>query len=307
MWGFVVFCGVILCVLILRFYLATKPNNKALCFSRRKITPLTFANNVASRFKAKPDWVKKEIIQLKALMRNEGCRKIAGAFNRQFEFSKQMTVGKTFVAKVIREHQYEIQVLHKKIKQAPPKSVARQLIWGVDLTFKQTSDKNMLPILGLVEHHSRKSLTLSALKDKSTITLLGYLFKSIEKYGKPKIIRTDNEAVFTSKLFTLSLWLLGIKHQTTDLHSPWQNGRVERFFGTLKEKLNQWSVDSLEQFNQDLHLFQFWYNKVRTHNNLNGKTPEEVWANINTQHYSSENAFYFNEWEGLLSGFYHPP
>jgi len=306
-WGFVVFCGVILCVLILRFYLVTKTNNKALCFSRRKITHLASANNYAGRFKAKPRWVKKEIIQLKALMREEGCRKIADTFNRQFAFSKQMTVGKTFVAKVIRAHQYEIQVQHKKLKHTPPKSIARQLIWGVDLTFKQTTQKDMLPILGVVEHHSRKSLTLSALKDKSTITLLGYLFKSIEKYGKPKIIRTDNEAVFTSKLFTLSLWLLGIKHQTTDLHSPWQNGRVERFFGTLKERLNQWSVDSREQFNQDLHLFRFWYNKVRTHNNLNGKTPEEVWANINTQHYSSENAFYFNEWEGLLSGFYHPP
>ena len=68
-----------------------------------------------------------------------------------------MTVGKTFVANTLREHQYEIQVLHKKMKHAPPKTIARQLIWGVDLTFKQTTQKDMLPILGVVEHHSRKS------------------------------------------------------------------------------------------------------------------------------------------------------
>jgi putative transposase len=222
-------------------------------------------------------------------------------------FQKNMTVGKTFVANTLREHQYEIQVMYKKIKHVPPKSIARQLIWGVDLTFKQTTHKDMLPILGVVEHHSRKSLTLSALKDKTTITLLAYLFAAIKQYGKPKIIRTDNEAVFTSKLFTLLLWLLGIKHQTTDLHSPWQNGRVERFFGTLKLKLNQWSVESLEAFNQDLHIFRFWYNNVRTHNNLKGKTPEEVWNNTSIQHYTADNTLYFNEWEGLLSGFYHPP
>ena len=146
-----------------------------------------------------------------------------------------------------------------------------------------------------------------ALKDKTTITLLSCLFHAIKQYGKPKIIRTDNEAVFTAKLFTLSLWLLGIKHQTTELHSPWQNGRIERFFGTLKQNINQWSVDSLEQFNQDLHLFIFWYNKIRTHNNLNGRTPDEVWSNKCIKHYTSENTLYFNEWEGLLTGFYHPP
>ncbi len=218
-----------------------------------------------------------------------------------------MTVGKTFVANTLRDHQYEIQVLHKKLKHTPPKPIARQLVWGVDLTFKQTTQKDILPILGVIEHHSRKSLILTALKDKTTITLLTYILAAINKYGKPKIIRTDNEVVFTSKLFTLSLWLLGIKHQTIELHSPWQNGRVERFFGTLKENLNQWSVDSLKQFNQDLHLFRFWYNKIRTHNNLNGKTPEEVWNNKSIRHYTSENTLYFNEWEGLLTGFYHPP
>ncbi len=162
-------------------------------------------------------------------MIHKGCRKIADTFNRQFEFSKNMTVSKTFVANVIREHQYQIQVLHKKMKHAPPKDIEKQLIWGVDLTFKQTTDKNMLPIFGVVEHHSRKSLTLEALKDKTTITLLSYLFSAIQKYGKPKIIRTDNEAAFTSKLFTLSLWLLCIKHQTTELHCPCRMGELSVF------------------------------------------------------------------------------
>jgi len=57
----------------------------------------------------------------------------------------------------------------------------------------------------------------------------------------------------------------------------------------MKQKLNQWSVESLEQFNQGLQVFRFWYNKVRTHNNLNGKTSEEVWKNIDTLKRNSKN------------------
>ena len=49
-----------------------------------------------------------------------------------------------------------------------------------------------------------------------------------------------------SRLFRFVLFLLGIRHQRTDLHCPRQNGRVERFFGTLKHSLNRLAVDSIE-------------------------------------------------------------
>ena len=38
---------------------------------------------------------------------------------------------------------------------------------------------------------------------------------------------------------TLALRLMGIRHQRIDPHCPWQNGRIERFFGTLKPHLRQ--------------------------------------------------------------------
>lgn len=305
--GFIIFC-IIVFLLSSGYLFSQQKHSVKRHYYHKAVKTLSPSNTKHGyRFKAKPDWVKKEVILLKTLMRHEGCRKIAAEFNRQFKPSKNITVGKTYVAKIIREHHYQIQVLQKKLKHKPPKRIPRQLIWGIDLTFKSDSKKQTHDILGVVEHHSRKNLTLEAIKDKSTITLLSYIFTTIQKYGKPKIIRTDNEAIFTSRLFSLSLWLLGIKHQTTDIHSPWQNGRVERFFGTLKQKLNQCSVGSIEQFNQELQLFRFWYNNVRIHNNLDGKTPEEVWQNINVYKRKSKNIYYFSEWDGLLTGFYHPP
>jgi transposase InsO family protein len=252
----------------------------------------------------KPPWVRHEVIRLKALMPESGCRTLAQVFNRRCASTKQMTVGKTFVSQVIRAHRYEIQVVRRKIRRAKPRPIPRNLVWGLDLTGKTNTQGTTHSLLGIVEHHSRAALDLRALWDKTTVRLLRHLLDAIEQYGKPKLLRTDNEAVFTSWLFRLSLWLLGIRHQRTDRHCPWQNGRVERFFGTLKEKLDRWEVDSLSQLNHALGQFRFWYNHVRPHQNLNGRTPAEVWNGIDIYTKRPQREYWFEAWAGLLTGIY---
>jgi putative transposase len=93
-------------------------------------------NNTFPANPSKPHWVKKEIIRLKALMPQAGCRVIANTFNRRFAKTKHMTVGKTYVNTVIRAHQYDIQVLRQKIKHTKPRYVPRNLVWGMDITGK---------------------------------------------------------------------------------------------------------------------------------------------------------------------------
>lgn len=256
-----------------------------------------------SRYAKKPDWVAKEIIRMKALMKTAGCRSIADSFNRRFAI-KGMSVGKTFVNGIIRKHEYEIRILRKKHKHRKPKPVPLNRVWAMDLTGKQDAGGQVHHILGLVEHGSRANLCLQGLKDKASITLLRHLLDAIEKYGKPQFLRTDNEAVFTSRLFRFGLWLLGIKQQRTDIGCPWINGRVERFFGTLKKKLSQWEVDSLEQLNNALVPFRFWYNHVRPHQNLDGRTPAEVWAGVDVYTAKPKKEAWFEAWDGLLTGYY---
>ncbi len=82
------------------------------------------------------------------------------------------------------------------------------------------------------------------------------------------------------------------------------NGRVERFFGTLKGKLNAWEVDSLEQLNAALVPFRFWYNHIRPHQHLEERTPAEVWAGIDVYTVKPKKAVWFEAWEGLLTGYY---
>ena len=163
---------------------------------------------------------------------------------------------------------------------------------------------NVSPVLGIVDHGSRFAVTLHALADKTTINILRALLDAIERHGKPRSIRTDNESTFTSVLFRIVLAILGIRHQRTDPHCPWQNGRVERFFGTLKGKLNFWVVDGVEQLDLALGDFRAWYNHVRPHQHLGGRTPAEAWSGIDPYASAPKEARYFSAWDGMLTGFY---
>ncbi len=130
------------------------------------------------------------------------------------------------------------------------------------------------------------------------------LSAAIRRYGKPQAVRTDNEAVFTSRVFRLALFLLGVQHQRTGPGCPWQNGRVERFFGTLKAKLDRLAVESFAALNQALGEFCIFYNHVRPHQNLFGLTPAEAWAGANPFAHAPRREYWFEAWDGLLTGYY---
>jgi putative transposase len=273
-------------------------------YGKASAANITEKSEVNYQTRAKPEWVRQEVLRLKALMTHSGCRKIADAFNRKFEVSRKMTVGKTYVSNTIRQYYYEIQVLRKHIKNAKPKAVPKNLVWAIDLTGKATLDGNTRMILGIIEHASRAALTLEALHSKSSWTLVRKLVAAIKCYGKPKMVRTDNEAIFTSRVFGFALFLLGIRHQKTALHCPWQNGRVERFFGTLKSSIDQLAITSFDTLNSALGEFRFFYNHVRSHQNLAGATPAEAWAGVDLHTSPVKQEYWFETWDGLLAGYY---
>lgn len=136
----------------------------------------------------------------------------------------------------------------------------------------------MHPILGIIDHGSRVAMTLNAIANMNFYTLAGHLLIAIGRFGKPRALRTDNASILVSKRFRCFLRLLGIRHQHSDVGCPWQNGFIERLFGSLKQKLNQINVDDFAQLNFALREFKTWYNEIRPHQGLDGQTPAEVRA-----------------------------
>ena len=131
--------------------------------------------------------------------------------------------------------------------------------------------------MGILDHGSGRMLTLRAMRDRSSIAILRLLLDAIEHYGRPKAIRTDNEAIFTSWIFAFVLQWLGIRHQRTLPHCPWMNGRIERVWYTFKQVLRMCHLPSEVELQATLDLLRNTYNQHRPHQSLSGHTPDEAW------------------------------
>lgn len=225
-------------------------------------------------------WLKQKVIRLKASLPPAGCRTIAHHFNRRWAAKRQMTVSKTYVADTCRRHKYLIYEAQRKMKHRVPRPMPRNRIWGCDLLTKTDQQGQPHVALDLVDHGSRACLRLQRLADKSSLTLVWELAEAVKHYGRPQFLRTDNEAVFTSVWFTWGLRLLGIRHQRTEPGCPWQNGRVERFIGTVKRALGTGPIADGHDITGALRDIRGWYNHDRPHDHLRGRTPAEVWAGI---------------------------
>ena len=255
------------------------------------------------RSRKKPDWVKHEIIRLKAHLPEYGCRKVRDAFNRIYQ-PHGMSISHDTVARIIRAHLYEIAQLRKIWKNRIPAPLAINHTWGLDATGRMDDAEKVHPILGILDHGPSMALAVLPLQTLTTIAILRIVFDTIERFGKPKIIRTDNASQFRSRLLRSAMVCLGIRQQFSDPGKPWMNGRVERFFWTLKERLNHLSVADFNGLNVALTEFKFWYNQVRPHQHLGGRTPWEARNGIDPYRQLPKDIRYVVGWDGLLTGFY---
>lgn len=159
----------------------------------------------------KPNWIRLEILRLKAHMPQAGCRCVARTFNR---LHPDASVGKTFVAQLIAHHQHHIADLRRQIRSAQPRVVAVNHTWAMDLSFCTDEQQRTHAAVGILDH------------------------------------------------------------------APWQNGRIERLFGTLKPLLKQLAMPNGAALQVALDEFKVFYNHARPHQNLQGLTPAEHFAGL---------------------------
>ncbi|WP_159438833.1 integrase core domain-containing protein [Halomonas cupida] len=94
---------------------------------------------------------------------------------------------------------------------------------------------------------------------------------------------------------------LSIRLQAIAPHCPWQNGRIERFFGTLKQHLD--AIIPIEGADLQIMMMEFrgWYNHARPHQHLYG---EEVWEG---RPKSTNSPQLISIWNGRINGWWFPP
>jgi putative transposase len=206
--------------------------------------------------------------------------------------SERITVSKSYVAKLIMANRLALSTARASALAYRARVGEIQTTWGLDMTGLPLSDGSSVQVFGVIDHGSRAVLHLQPVASFNSLILLGKLLITMGTVGKPIAVRSDNASVFKTWTFRGLLKVIGVKQQFTDVGSPWQNGRIERFWRTLKGELQTVTNHSLREglpiqtrmkfvnlqaMANLLELFRFSYNAYRPHQSLRGRTPASVW------------------------------
>lgn len=82
--------------------------------------------------------------------------------------------------------------------------------------------------------------------------------------------KKNKKGELTPSLFEQELNELGIEFWTSRRNHPQTNGKMEKWFDTMKKRKKKHPEETLQDFVK-------WYNEERIHHALEYKTPEEVY------------------------------
>lgn len=169
----------------------------------------------------------------------------------------------------------------KRLRRGPKLETPRQAlfrghVWCIDFMEDRTVRGQRLRILTAADEFTREGLAAEvdfSMPAKGVIEVLEGLFS---EHGAPHYLRSDNGPEFISTALRCWLGKRGVKTQYIDPGKPWQNGKGERFNGSLRaECLEREVFHSLLDARVKTETWRRYYNAERPHSALGYLTPHE--------------------------------
>jgi transposase InsO family protein len=158
-------------------------------------------------------------------------------------------------------------------------------MWQADITAWQLASGELVEILNLIDDHSRLLLGSDAYPGVKAADVVRSFQEAAELHGLPASMLTDNGAVFTGSyrggkvLFEYELERLGVQFKNSRPYHPQTCGKVERLHQTLKRYLaKQPPAETLAALQGQLDAFAHYYNDIRPHRALSGRTPLQAYS-----------------------------
>lgn len=151
--------------------------------------------------------------------------------------------------------------------------------WAMDFMSDSLANGKKFRTLNIIDQYNRKCLEIAISYSLPSRKVIDILQRTIDEYGKPLGIRTDNGPEFTSCLFQNWLDKTDIEWIKIQKGKPQQNAIVERFNRTYREDiLDAHLFFSLQQVDEVTRPWKEDYNEERPHEALAYKTPNEYAA-----------------------------
>jgi transposase InsO family protein len=157
--------------------------------------------------------------------------------------------------------------------------------WQTDITHWQLAKGEHAEILNFIDDHSRLFLVSDAYPTTKAQNVVDSFHKAAALHGLPASLLSDNGAVFTASprhgkvLLQSELQRLGITSKNSRPYHPQTCGKIERLHQTLKRYLaKQPAANTLTELQAQLDAFVHYYNDIRPHRALDGRTPLQAYS-----------------------------
>lgn len=161
-------------------------------------------------------------------------------------------------------------------------------LWQIDIAGVQTiGHLGKLYLIALLDDCSRFIVAAEYFNNQKGTNVIKVIRDAVLAYGRPNQILADNGAQFRNVLgelgtkYTKVLEHLDVQPIFAKPHHPQTKGKLERFFGTVKQMFliearsqvasnPQWT---LVDFNQRFKEWVSWYNSKKSHRSLPNRDP----------------------------------
>jgi putative transposase len=192
--------------------------------------------------------------------------------------------GKKLVQRIRRECGLRVKRWMKRprrrgcsIGTIPTRAERLDHVWSWDFVADRTDNGGRLRILCLIDEYSRECLALHVARKLTAHDLIEVMERLVAERGAPAHIRSDNGSEFIARI--LRQWLA--RHQVKTLYiepgSPWQNGHVESFNGSLRDEcLDREVMLSVAEARVLIEDYRRHYNEERPHGGIGYRTPAQA-------------------------------
>jgi putative transposase len=153
-------------------------------------------------------------------------------------------------------------------------------VWSSDITYVKYKGSFMY-LVAVIDVYSRKVLSWRLSNTLDSYFCCECLSEAISFFGIPEIFNTDQGSQFTGKDFIDILKNFKIKISMDGKGRALDNVYIERLWRTLKyENIFLYEYESVTELKKGIDRYFKFYNTERLHQNLNYKTPDDIyWGN----------------------------
>lgn len=158
-------------------------------------------------------------------------------------------------------------------------------LWQTDITHWQLAEDEHAEILNVIDDHSRLFICSHAYTHVKARDVVDSFHRAAELHCLPAALLSDNGAVFTGAArhgkvaLQTELEQLGVVARNSRPYHPQTCGKIERLHQTLKRYLEkQQRCGTLEDLQRQLDAFVHYYNHIRPHRALQGRTPLQAYS-----------------------------